>query len=63
MVVHKNSTSFDVHFTSPAAPNGIIDHYEIEITNVLDMPTEFTITVDSSNVTDQFVTTVPGLCE
>ena len=58
-----NSTTFDVSFVSPSAPNGIIDHYEIDVSNVLDMPSNFTVIVDNSNATDHFVATTTGLCE
>ena len=58
-----NPITFDIYFTSPSAPNGIIDHYEIDVGNVLYMPSNFTITVDNNNTTDQFVTTTTGLCE
>ena len=62
-VVSINSTTFDISFTSPSAPNGIIDHYEIDIGNALNMPSNFTTKICSSNTTDQFVTTTTGLCE
>ena len=61
-VVGINSTTFNIHFTTPSAPNGIIDNYEIEVGTALDASSNFFITVDNSN-TDQFVATTTGLCE
>ena len=59
-----NSTTFDISFIAPSSSNGTIDHYEIEVSNTLDMPSNFTITVDNNNnTTDQFVVTTNGLCE
>ena len=62
-VLSINSTTINVSFTSPSAPNGIIDHYVMDIGNVLDMPANFTLAVDSSNTMDQIVVTTTGLCE
>ena len=58
-----NQTAFVIIFTSPSAPSGIIDHYEIDVGNALDMPSTFTITVDNSSTTNQFGAIIPGLCE
>ena len=62
-VLDVNSTTFVAFFTSPSAPNGIIDHYEIDVGNALDMPSNFTITVDNGSISDQFGSIIPGLCE
>ena len=62
-VLGVNSTTFTISFTSPSAPNGIIDQYEIDVGNALDMPSNFTTTVDNSSVTDQFGAIITGLCE
>ena len=62
-VVSINSTTFDISFSSPFDPNGIIDQYKIDVGNALDMPPNFTITIDTSNTTDQFMTITSGLCK
>ena len=62
-VLGVNSTTFTISFTSPFAPNGIIDHYEIDVGNALDMPSNFTLTVDGSSVTNQFLAIITELCE
>ena len=64
-VIRINSTTFGISFTSPSSPNRIIDHYEIDVSNVLDMPPNFTVNVDNNNskTTNQIVTTITGLCE
>ena len=63
LVVDINSTTLNISFTAPSTPNGIIDYYDIDIENALDMPPNFTDTVDYTNTTEQFFITVSGLGE
>ena len=62
-VVGINSTTIDIHFTIPSSPNGIIGLYEIDVSNSLDMPPNFTLVIDHNNTTNQFVATANGLGE
>ena len=62
-VVSVNSTTFNIGFTTPSAPNGIIVQYNIDISNLVDGLPIFAIIFENSSTTDQFFTNVTGLCE
>ena len=62
-VVSINSTTFNISFITPSAPNGIIAHYNISISNLVDRLSIFATIFESSSTTDQFFTAVTGLCE
>ena len=59
-VSRNSSTSLNISFTAPSAPNGDIDHYTVHVNNGLGTPPNFTVTVDSINTTDQYFT-VPNI--
>ena len=58
-----NDTTFQISFSAPLSPNGVISHYEINVENTIDAPQNFTHFVAHSDQKQQYLDYATGLCK